>query len=133
MVVKDSTSTFLGLSWLIIYRESNPLTTGQPQVLAREIHWTGSTPNTPVSALLICPVKLLYHAMPEVQSMWEFMNEMISGTNTDAIMFTLFPLAFVAMSSPSFAARCSIDANAGTEVVMTSIPLTASASVMPRQ
>ena len=55
------------------------------------------------------------------------------GRTAYAIILTFFPLAFSAMSLPSLAARASIEADGGTEAVMISIPLAASASVMPRQ
>lgn len=45
----------------------------------------------------------------------------------------LLATSFWRMSSLSFAARSSIDAEAGTEAVITSIPLALRASVMPRQ
>lgn len=48
-------------------------------------------------------------------------------------MFTFLPRAADAMVSASASARVSIDAEGGTEAVMTSTPFIAKASVMPRQ
>lgn len=48
-------------------------------------------------------------------------------------MFTLLPPAFSAMVSANLAARASIEPDAGTVAVMTSMPFCASASRMPRQ
>jgi len=50
-----------------------------------------------------------------------------------AIILTLFPFALAAISWPSFAARSSMEPEAGTEAVMTSMPFARIASVMPRQ
>ena len=50
-----------------------------------------------------------------------------------AMIFTLFPLAFAAISCPSLRARSSTDPEGGTEAMMTSIPFCRSASVIPRQ
>ena len=50
-----------------------------------------------------------------------------------AIMLTFLPLAFFSISRLKWRARSSIDAEAGTEVVMTSTPLVLNASAIPRQ
>jgi hypothetical protein len=50
-----------------------------------------------------------------------------------AIMFTLLPPAFSAMVSANLAARASIEPEAGTVAVITSIFFRASASRIPRQ
>lgn len=52
---------------------------------------------------------------------------------TYAMILTLLPPAFFSISMLNFEALCSIDAEAGTDAVMTSIPLALSASVIPRQ
>ena len=52
---------------------------------------------------------------------------------THAIMLTLLPPALLSIAVLNFAARSSMEADAGTEAVMTSIPLAVRASVIPRQ
>lgn len=52
---------------------------------------------------------------------------------TYAMILTLLPPAFFSISMLNFEALCSIDAEAGTDAVMTSTPLALSASVIPRQ
>jgi hypothetical protein len=50
-----------------------------------------------------------------------------------AIMFTRFPWAFFAMRSHSLSALASMDPEGGTAATITSIPFSASASVIPLQ
>lgn len=49
------------------------------------------------------------------------------------MMLTLFPFAFLSMTSASLAARASMDPDGGTAAVMTSTFFFANASVIPRQ
>lgn len=135
IVVRESTSTFFGLSRLIMYRESNPLKACQPSFAVLDVLRIIHTPRKlSVPMLSYQSRKPSHHAMSNLKvntgvptdGDWQ-------RSSTDAIIFTLFPAAFCAISFPSFAARCSIEADAGTEAVMTSIPFIANASVMPLQ
>ncbi len=73
-----------------------------------------------------------YHAMPGYSQL-PLSTHIISQDVAHATILTLFPAAFLFMSRPSLSALCSIDADAGTEAVMTSTPLLANTSVIPRQ
>lgn len=52
---------------------------------------------------------------------------------THAMILTLLPPALLSIALLNFAALSSMEADAGTEAVMTSIPLAVRASVIPRQ
>lgn len=62
------------------------------------------------------------------------MNSHSTGKKaTHAMILTSFPFALADIFSANFAARASIDPDGGTAATITSIPFSASASVMPRQ
>ena len=52
---------------------------------------------------------------------------------TYAIIFTSFPLAFLAILSASLSALASMEPEGGTAATITSTPLADKASVIPRQ
>jgi hypothetical protein len=78
-----------------------------------------------VLAVILCPV-------PYCVCKGQREQQLMSGF-TYAIMLTCFPFAFSAMLAASFAARASTLPLGGTAATMTSMPFSASASVIPRQ
>ena len=58
----------------------------------------------------------------------------MNGMNRSyATILTLLPPAFLSMESLNLAALSSIEADGGTEAIITSMPLAVKASVIPRQ
>ena len=130
MVVRDRILKSVGLSWLIMYRESSPLLALSTIVSSCRLV------QIPLVFRQQCSVCLdlvrSYHAVSAEMSVICYMCSTRSY-RPYAIIFTCFPLAFAAMRSASFADLASMLPLGGTAATMTSMPLRASASVIPRQ
>jgi hypothetical protein len=129
MVVRERILKSVGRSWLIMYRESRPLRIFSMFAVYTCRRWLPLARsqfmyNTMSACLIPC-----YACDPLANCHPVFQY----GHATYAIMLTCLPLAFSAMLSANFAERASMLPLGGTAATITSMPLCASASVMPRQ
>jgi hypothetical protein len=127
--------TFGGLSWEIIYRASSPLVASLAFTITPLVETRRQTPIKVSENYVLCymnserTIECLRPFELAIPLSSHFSEEM----DTYAMILTLFPCAFSAILSASLAALASMDPEGGTVAVMTSIPLRASASRIPRQ
>lgn len=110
----------------IIWRPEDIIETDE-EVVGNRVRSVAAMPST---------VKLLVGYLSRTRPVKESTKTKAPETKrniTYAMMFTSFPLAFLAILSASLSALASIEPEGGTAATITSMPLADKASVMPRQ
>jgi hypothetical protein len=116
-----------------MYLESNPLVYGLLVPWHERLKVMDEPLQTSAEGLSRSMYPCSYHGMPGHQVSFRKSLTISEAGDTYAMMFTLFPFAFASIVSANLAARASIEPDAGTVAVMTSIFLRLSASRIPRQ
>ncbi len=111
-----------------MYLESSPLKTK----ISHCTYLEGSLPTTPCSYELRSPL-ITHRGIPCYACTIVSENPQFRLVVIYAMILTLLPCAFRSILSPSLAALASMDPEGGTDAVITSVPVAASAAVIPRQ